>query len=65
MSPDREAEIIEAVNLLHALCRPQKAIAKTLDISEAKVRKIIAGGPLPPVQMDLFNQPTADRVSTK
>ncbi|MBL8820550.1 MAG: hypothetical protein JNL58_31290 [Planctomyces sp.] len=65
MTPQRESEILDAVELLHALCQPPREIGRKLDLSETVVRQIIKTKRIPQVQRDLFAQPMRDEVSTK
>ncbi len=65
MTPDREQEILDAVELLHALCQPPKEIARKLDLSEHVVRQIIRTKQIPQVQKHLFDQPQVSQESER
>lgn len=51
---DRQAEIIEAVQLLHSLGKPTELICNQLDLTPQDVAAIVKTGRVPVRQKELF-----------
>lgn len=51
---DRQAEIIEAVQLLHSLGKPVELIGSQLDLTAVEVTAIVQTGRIPATQPTLF-----------
>lgn len=62
---DRQAELIEAVQLLHSLKKPIELICNQLDLHPDEVAAIVATGTISKRQKSLFAEPKASKPQSR